>query len=99
MSPRKANTKNNLKICDTLTNKCGANQAAKDLCATATTAVDAATAKTGAQADAFNAVFGIKTNFAAVTEVNDQGVVVAAGSGATAAASTLVSPAVSCMCE
>ncbi|KAK7050955.1 hypothetical protein VNI00_005067 [Paramarasmius palmivorus] len=48
-------------ICDTLTNSCGANQAAKDLCAQASTAAAAATAKTGAQADAFNAVFGIQT--------------------------------------
>ena len=35
---------------------------------------DGQTAKTGAQADAFNAVFGITTNFAAVPEVSDQGV-------------------------
>ena len=48
-------------MCDTLTNSCGANQAAKDLCAQAESAADGATAKTGAQADAFNNVFGIQT--------------------------------------
>ena len=48
------------------------------------------TAKTGGQADAFNAVFGITTDFAAVAEVDDQGNIVpgtgsadnASGSGA-----------------
>jgi hypothetical protein len=44
-----------------LTNSCNANQAAKDVCATAQKAAAAATAKTGAQADAFNGVFGITT--------------------------------------
>jgi len=48
-------------ICDTLTNSCKANQAAKDLCAKATTASKGAAVKTGAQADAFNGVFGITT--------------------------------------
>jgi len=71
-------------MCDTLTNTCDANQAAKNLCATATTAANDATAKTGAQADAFNAVFGIQTDFAAVPEVDDQGNVVSPGTGAAA---------------
>jgi hypothetical protein len=44
-----------------LTNSCQANQAAKDLCANATQAAAAAAAKTGVQADVFNAVFGITT--------------------------------------
>jgi len=48
-------------ICDTLTNSCKANQAAKDICATAQKAAAAGAAKTGAQADAFNGVFGITT--------------------------------------
>jgi hypothetical protein len=48
-------------ICDTLTNSCKANQAAKDLCANATHAAAAAAAKTGVQADVFNAAFGIIT--------------------------------------
>ncbi|THH01484.1 hypothetical protein EW026_g1254 [Hermanssonia centrifuga] len=74
-------------ICDTLTNKCGADQTAKDTCATATTAANGQTAKTGAQADAFNAVFGISTNFAAVAEVDDQGRTVAAGTGSAATSS------------
>lgn len=48
-------------ICDTLTNTCGADATAKATCAKATTAANGAAAKTGAQADAFNAVFGITT--------------------------------------
>ena len=59
-------------ICDTLTNSCGADAQAKATCASAKAAADTKTAKTGAQADAFNAVFGITTNFAAVATVNDQ---------------------------
>ena len=71
-------------ICDTLTNSCGADQTAKTTCAAAKTAADAQPAKTGAQADAFNAVFGIKTDFAAVAEVDDQGNIVS-GTGSSAA--------------
>ncbi|PAV16122.1 hypothetical protein PNOK_0774200 [Pyrrhoderma noxium] len=77
-------------ICDTLTNSCGADQTAKDTCATAAAAANAQTAKTGAQADAFNAVFGITTNFASVSAVDDQGNVItgtAAGSGSDTPAS------------
>lgn len=48
-------------MCDSLTNICGANQAAKDLCNTARSAASSAPPKTGAQADAFNGIFGIKT--------------------------------------
>ncbi|KAI5122268.1 hypothetical protein M0805_002349 [Coniferiporia weirii] len=76
-------------ICDTLTNTCGADQTAKDTCATATAAADTVTAKTGGQADAFNAVFGITTDFAAIAEVDDQGNVVAGtGSSASSAATS-----------
>lgn len=60
-------------ICDTLVNTCDANQAAQDLCATAQAAAAAAAVGTGAQADAFNAVFGINTNFAAVQQIDNQG--------------------------
>ncbi|KAL1744383.1 hypothetical protein HDZ31DRAFT_38732 [Schizophyllum fasciatum] len=60
-------------VCDQLTNSCKANQAAKDLCQTARSAADGKTAKTGAQADAFNAAFGITTNFASVQPIDDQG--------------------------
>jgi hypothetical protein len=60
-------------ICDQLVNSCGADQTARDTCARATTAAAAAEAKTGAQADAFNAVFGKTTNFAAVQPIDDQG--------------------------
>jgi outer membrane scaffolding protein for murein synthesis (MipA/OmpV family) len=73
-------------ICDTLTNSCNADATAKATCATAQTAADGQTAKTGAQADAFNAVFGIKTNFAAVPVVSDQGVTLGVDGSATTAA-------------
>lgn len=58
------------------------------MCTSATAAAAAAAVGTGAQADAFNAVFGITTDFAAVAEVSDQGVTVAAGAATTAAAAT-----------
>lgn len=57
-------------VCDTLVNKCGANQAARDLCATAQAAASAAEPKkTGIQADAFNAVFG-KTTVSALPRLS-----------------------------
>ncbi|KAJ4477226.1 hypothetical protein J3R30DRAFT_3290833, partial [Lentinula aciculospora] len=72
-------------MCDQLVNACGADATAKATCASAKTAADTATAKTGAQADKFNAVFGIQTDFAAVPVVSDQGVTAA---NSTVAAST-----------
>lgn len=60
-------------ICDTFVNSCGANQAAKDLCARAKAAAATAGAKQGAAADAFNAAFGAKTNFAATPAIDSQG--------------------------
>jgi len=80
-------------ICNTLTNTCGADQTAKDTCATASTAADAQTKGTGAQADAFNAVFGITTDFAAVAEISDQGVTVTAGVGSAVATPAAASSA------
>ncbi|OCH86068.1 hypothetical protein OBBRIDRAFT_856430 [Obba rivulosa] len=71
-------------ICDALVNTCGADQTAKNTCATATAAADTVTAETGGQADAFNAVFGIQTDFAAVTAVDDQGNPIA-GTGSSSA--------------
>ncbi|KAJ3822468.1 hypothetical protein F5880DRAFT_1484057, partial [Lentinula raphanica] len=71
-------------MCDQLVNACGADATAKATCASAQSAADTATAKTGAQADKFNAVFGIQTNFAAVPAVSDQ----ASSAAATDAAST-----------
>lgn len=71
-------------ICDTLVNSCGADATAKATCATAETAVNNAAAKTGGQADAFNAVFGITTDFASIAAVDDQGNVIAGtGSGSS----------------
>lgn len=61
-------------MCNNLVNTCGADATAKATCATATTAAAAALAPTGQQADAFNAVFGIKTNFAAVDVISNTGV-------------------------
>lgn len=61
-------------ICSQLSSACGADATAQATCQTATSAANAATAKTGAQADAFNAAFGIQTDFANVPVVSDQGV-------------------------
>jgi hypothetical protein len=76
-------------MCNALTNTCEANQAAKDLCARAEAAANAATPLTGAQADgpcfpevwlhavdvpaAFNAVFNETSNFASVTPIDNTG--------------------------
>lgn len=81
-------------MCNTLTNSCGANALAKQTCATATTAADGAAKGTGAQADAFNAAFGITTDFAAVQEVNDQGQFVGTAAAASGAAQTSAAAAV-----
>ncbi|KAF7966535.1 hypothetical protein HWV62_38060 [Athelia sp. TMB] len=72
-------------MCDTLVNSCNADATAKATCATAKSAADTVTAKTGGQADAFNAVFGIITDFAAVAEISDQGSTIAPGASATIA--------------
>jgi hypothetical protein len=74
-------------ICDTLVNKCGADAQARATCDTAKTAAAGAADKTGAQADAFNAVFGKTTDFAAVPAVDNQGQVIpGTGNGNGAAA-------------
>ncbi|OSD06465.1 hypothetical protein PYCCODRAFT_1464397 [Trametes coccinea BRFM310] len=75
-------------ICDTLTNSCGADATAKATCASAKAAADTVTAKTGGQADAFNAVFGITTTFANVAEVDDQGNIVAGTGSANSTTTT-----------
>jgi len=61
-------------MCDSLTNTCAANQAAKTLCDRAKGAANAAPPLTGEQADAFNAIFGEETNFASVTPIDNTGV-------------------------
>ncbi|KAG6817685.1 hypothetical protein H0H87_005444 [Tephrocybe sp. NHM501043] len=80
-------------ICDTLVNSCGADQTAKDTCATAQAAAVAAAAGTGFQADAFNAAFGITTNFGAIASVDNQGNVVPGTGSDGSATSTLSSTA------
>ncbi|KAG8747337.1 hypothetical protein FRC10_001516 [Ceratobasidium sp. 414] len=60
-------------ICDTFVNSCKANAAAVALCADAKAAAAAAGAKKGAAADAFNAKFGVTTDFASVQALDDQG--------------------------
>ncbi|KAF8071900.1 hypothetical protein FPV67DRAFT_1483096, partial [Lyophyllum atratum] len=70
-------------ICDTLTNTCAADATAKATCAAATSAASAAPVNTGAQADAFNGVFGVKTNFANVTPLDNQGRVVGGGASSS----------------
>ncbi|KAI5118476.1 hypothetical protein M0805_003737 [Coniferiporia weirii] len=74
-------------ICQQLQSKCKANAAALSDCQAGTTAANAAAKGTGAQADAFNAAFGIKTNFANVAVVNNQGKTVS-GSSTTAASAS-----------
>ncbi|CAE7098835.1 unnamed protein product [Rhizoctonia solani] len=64
-------------ICDTFVNSCKANKAAIDACQQAKAAAAAAGAKKGAAADAFNKVFGVTTNFAAIQALDDQGRTVA----------------------
>ncbi|KEP50231.1 hypothetical protein V565_083970 [Rhizoctonia solani 123E] len=51
-------------ICDILSSRCKAPQATLEACAKGQAAASAAPAKTGAQADAFNAALGITTDFA-----------------------------------
>lgn len=77
-------------MCDTLVNSCGADQTAQATCANAKAAADTVTAKTGEQADKFNAVFGITTDFAADAVVDDQGNTISPGlsSAPTAAVSS-----------
>ena len=72
-----------------MTNSCEAVATAKATYAKAQAAVSAVTSKTGGQANAFNGVFGISTDFAAITSVDDQGNVIAStGSGSAAASSS-----------
>ncbi|KAF7986512.1 hypothetical protein HWV62_31341 [Athelia sp. TMB] len=80
-------------MCDTLVNSCNADATAKATCATAKAAADTVTAKTGGQADAFNAVFGIITDFAAVAEISDQGSTIAPGASATIATAAIATAA------
>ena len=75
-----------------MTNSCEADATAKATCAKAQATASAVTSKTGGQADTFNGVFGIGTDFAAIASVDDQGNIIAgAGSGS---AVTAASPAV-----
>lgn len=75
-------------MCNTLTNICNADATAKATCATATSAAAAALSGTGQQADAFNAVFGIKTNFANVPVVSNTGVTLGVDGTNSATAAT-----------
>jgi len=61
-------------MCDQLVNTCKADATARSTCANAITAASSATpVKTGVQADAFNAVFGITTDFAKDPVFDNQG--------------------------
>ena len=61
-------------MCDELVNTCKADATARDTCAKAKAATSSATpVKTGIQADAFNAVFGITTDFAKDPVFDDTG--------------------------
>ncbi|KAI0303720.1 hypothetical protein B0F90DRAFT_1626162 [Multifurca ochricompacta] len=78
-------------ICDALVNSCGADQTARSTCVSAQAAAEQKTAKTGAQADAFNAVFGIRTNFTTITPFDDQGRPVDIGAAPSPTASSVSS--------
>ncbi|EJD04998.1 uncharacterized protein FOMMEDRAFT_166709 [Fomitiporia mediterranea MF3/22] len=67
-------------ICQQVQTSCKGNSAAVSQCKSAVTAADKAAKGTGAQADAFNAAFGQKTNFANVAVVNSNGQTVSSGS-------------------
>lgn len=60
-------------ICQQLQDKCQAPPSAVSTCQSASSAADKVPVGTGAQADAFNAAFGQKTNFASVSVVNSAG--------------------------
>ncbi|KAJ6531821.1 hypothetical protein B0H19DRAFT_1326081 [Mycena capillaripes] len=60
-------------ICSALVNTCNADATAQVTCATAQTAAATEIPQEGIDADAFNAVFGIQTNFKDVAAVNDNG--------------------------
>ena len=69
-------------MCDQLVNTCKADATARNTCAKAITAASSATpAKTGIQADAFNAVFGITTKFADDPVFDDQGRIISGNVG------------------
>ena len=70
-------------ICQQLQTSCKANSDAVNLCKSAVSAADKAAEGSGAQADAFNSVFGIKTNFASVTQLNANGQAVNNGGSAS----------------
>ncbi|KAI8912398.1 hypothetical protein BC831DRAFT_390943, partial [Entophlyctis helioformis] len=60
-------------LCDQLRDRCKAPKATQDLCIPAAAAFAAQPDKTGAQADAFNKVFGITTNFKEIQPRDNQG--------------------------
>ncbi|KAJ6619779.1 hypothetical protein B0H10DRAFT_1146913 [Mycena sp. CBHHK59/15] len=85
-------------ICNTLTNTCGADETAKATCAKAQAAAAAETPLEGIDADAFNAVFGIQTNFKNVEAVSNTGIPIAGStsndtSSAAAATATVTTAA------
>ncbi|KAJ7364066.1 hypothetical protein DFH08DRAFT_838254 [Mycena albidolilacea] len=70
-------------ICNALINTCGADLLARATCAKARQAAAAETPEQGIDADAFNAVFGIQTNFKDVQAISDAGVPTSTISSAT----------------
>ncbi|KAJ7475875.1 hypothetical protein FB451DRAFT_1245088 [Mycena latifolia] len=64
-------------ICTALGTTCGADATAQATCAKAQAAAAAETPQEGIDADAFNAVFGIQTNFKTVEAISSDGVPIA----------------------
>ncbi|KAF7374870.1 hypothetical protein MSAN_00373100 [Mycena sanguinolenta] len=76
-------------ICDALINTCGADSIARATCAQAQAAAAAEIPQQGIDADAFNAVFGIQTNFKDVEALDDNGNPISTNSSATASTSSI----------
>ncbi|KAJ7903500.1 hypothetical protein B0H14DRAFT_2665129 [Mycena olivaceomarginata] len=70
-------------ICNALANTCGADLLAQATCAKARQAAAAETPEQGIDADAFNAVFGIQTNFKDVQAISNTSVPTSTKSSAT----------------
>ncbi|KAJ6576469.1 hypothetical protein DFH09DRAFT_1276482 [Mycena vulgaris] len=70
-------------ICNALLTSCNADATAQGTCARAQAAAAAAAPREGIDADAFNAVFGIQTNFKSVNAISTAGVPITGSTGNT----------------
>ncbi|KAJ7285027.1 hypothetical protein C8J57DRAFT_707379 [Mycena rebaudengoi] len=75
-------------ICNALVNTCKADAAARGTCAKAQAAASAEAPLQGIDADAFNAVFGIQTNFKNVAAISNTGSTITIGHASSSAPPT-----------